>query len=511
MKKMLLSLFTISILCTVGSAYGQVTNLQVNKQTTSFTMTSGDTLTWSYDVPTPGDTTLVEVWIDKDNSGTITSGDFMWVYFIQIDGDPRGHNGPPDIDGTKDGHVSFGQPIGLAPAHYILAFKNHDIVKTVSGTVTALASPTFTISGNISNGSSGVQNAAVNLEAQNGNSFWTAITDANGDFTVQMSADTTGNPWKLRVDNMTAFGPDIISPDGYTLTLDKSVATSYPNNDFTVTTASASVTGTLYGDNGKPMINTDVDIYSMDGSVSRNTVTDTAGVFKIGLLSGELPATNLNLNAGDSRDTSIVVPQYTFASVKSGDNLTHDLWLFNTNSTITGRITVGGNAPGYMIDVYAQNADTGFTQTQTNNDGYYKIHVSDKIHNYTIALGNSVQGYTYTTPVVQAGATNVDINLVQTAISEDSPSVPASYSLSQNYPNPFNPTTQITYQLKNAQHVRLTVYDITGREVALLVNQMQSAGKHTVTFQGDNLSTGIYFYRLKAGNFSSTRKMILLK
>jgi len=59
MKKMLLSLFTISILCTVGSAYGQVTNLQVNKQTTSFTMTSGDTLTWSYDVPTPGDTTLV--------------------------------------------------------------------------------------------------------------------------------------------------------------------------------------------------------------------------------------------------------------------------------------------------------------------------------------------------------------------------------------------------------------------------------------------------------------------
>lgn len=510
MKKMLLSLFTLFILCTVG-AYGQVTNLQVNNQTTNFTMTSGDTLMWSYDVPTPGDTTLAEVWLDLDDNGTINTGDVMWIYFIQIDGDPKGHNGPPDMDGMADGHVSFKQPIGFAPEHYIMLFKNNNVAKTISGNVTALASPTFTITGSVTNGSSGVPNAVVDLQAKNGNNFWTGITDASGNYTVNMNADTSGNPWQLNIGNLATFGSDIISPNRYTMTLDKSVATSYPNNDFTITTASATISGTLFGDNGKPMINSDVHISSMNGSFNRNMVTDTAGVFKIGMLSNELPLTDLNLNAGDIRDTSVVAAQYTFGSVKSGDNLTHDLRLYNTNSTISGRITIGGNAPGFMIDVYAQNADTGFTQTQTDNNGFYKIYVSDKIHNYTIALGNSVQGYTFTNPVVQAGATNVDINLVPTAISEDGPGVPASYSLSQNYPNPFNPTTQITYQLKSAQHVRLTVFDITGREVAVVVNQMQSAGKHTVTFHGNNLSTGVYFYRLKAGNFSSTRKMILLK
>lgn len=510
MKKMLLSLFALLIVYAFN-AYGQVTNLMVNNQTTSFTMVSGDTLTWSYDVPAAGDTTLFEVWMDMDNSGTINSGDILWGAFDQIDGDTVGLNGPPDMDGKTDGHVFFKQAVGLAPAHYVLYFRNHNMAKTVSGTVTALTSPTFMISGNVSMGSSGVQNAIVNLGAKNGDKFWTAITDVNGNYTIQMDSDTTGNPWRLKINNPAAFGSDVISPERYSLTLDKSVATSYPNKDFTMTTASASISGTLFDNNGDPIINSDVSINSMDGSFSRNTVTDTSGVFKIGLLSGELPYTNLNLDAGDSYDTSFVAARYTFSSVKSGDNLTHDLWLFNTNSTISGRITINGSAPGFMIDVYAQNADTGFNQTMTNNNGDYLVHVSTKIHNYTIALGSSVQSYTYNNPVVQAGATNVNINLTQTGISQNNPEVPAHYSLSQNYPNPFNPTTQITYQLKNAQRVRLTVFDVTGREVAVLVNQMQSAGKHSVTFHGDHLSTGVYFYRLRAGNYTNTRKMILLK
>ncbi len=510
MKKMLLSLFTLLALYAFD-AYGQVTNLLVNNQATSFTMTSGDTLSWSYDLPAPGDTTLVEVWIDEDNSGTINSGDIMWNYFIQIDGDTVGHNGPPDMDGMADGHVSFKQPVGLAPAHYILSYENHQMTKTVSATVTALASPTFTISGNVSDASGGVQNAVVNLGAEYNGNFWTAITDASGNFTIQMNADTTGNPWRLKVDNITSLGSDIISPDRYSMTLDKSVATSYPNNDFTITMASASITGTLLGDNGMPMIDSDVYINSMNGSLNRNTVTDTSGVFKIGLLSSELPLSNLNLGAGDNRDTSIVTAQYTFGSVQSGDNLNHDLRIYNTNSTISGRVTINGNAPGFMIDVYAQSADTGFSQTQTDNNGNYLVHVSTKIHNYMIALGSSVQSYTYTSPITQAGASNVNINLLATAISKNGPDVPTRYSLSQNYPNPFNPSTQITYQLKSAQHVRLTVFDVTGREVAVLVDKMQNAGAHTVTFHADNLSTGVYFYRLKAGNFTNTKKMILLK
>jgi hypothetical protein len=84
-------------------------------------------------------------------------------------------------------------------------------------------------------------------------------------------------------------------------------------------------------------------------------------------------------------------------------------------------------------------------------------------------------------------------------------------SLNQNFPNPFNPTTQITYQLPREADVRLEVFDMAGRRVATLVNQSVSAGTHTVSFDGSNLSSGIYMYRLQAGSAVITRKLSLIK
>ncbi len=86
-----------------------------------------------------------------------------------------------------------------------------------------------------------------------------------------------------------------------------------------------------------------------------------------------------------------------------------------------------------------------------------------------------------------------------------------SYSLAQNYPNPFNPTTTIQYSLANTGNVSLKVYDILGREVATLVNGRQTAGEYTVQFNAANLASGIYFYRLQAGDFVQTKKMMLVK
>ena len=88
---------------------------------------------------------------------------------------------------------------------------------------------------------------------------------------------------------------------------------------------------------------------------------------------------------------------------------------------------------------------------------------------------------------------------------------PVSYLLSQNYPNPFNPTTNIKYQIANNSFVTLTVYDILGKEIANLVNAKQSAGIYDVQFDGSRLSSGIYFYKLKAGDFSDVKSMILVK
>ncbi|NUO17820.1 VCBS repeat-containing protein, partial [bacterium] len=89
--------------------------------------------------------------------------------------------------------------------------------------------------------------------------------------------------------------------------------------------------------------------------------------------------------------------------------------------------------------------------------------------------------------------------------------VPLNYELSSNYPNPFNPMTQIRFGLPEAQSVKLTVYDVTGREVARLADGAFGAGFHTVTFDASNLASGLYLYRIEAGEFVSSRKMILMK
>ncbi|MEG8946109.1 Ig-like domain-containing protein [Rosettibacter firmus] len=89
--------------------------------------------------------------------------------------------------------------------------------------------------------------------------------------------------------------------------------------------------------------------------------------------------------------------------------------------------------------------------------------------------------------------------------------IPNSFSLSQNYPNPFNPSTVIDYQIPVQSKVDLKVYDILGREVAVLVDEIQNPGNYRVTFNASNLSSGVYYYRLKANNYSESKKMILLK
>jgi len=89
--------------------------------------------------------------------------------------------------------------------------------------------------------------------------------------------------------------------------------------------------------------------------------------------------------------------------------------------------------------------------------------------------------------------------------------IPNTFSLSQNYPNPFNPTTIIQYSIKEVSDVKLRVYDMLGREVKTLVNQQQSAGRYNIEFNAVNLSSGVYFYRIEAGNFIDSKKLLLLK
>jgi hypothetical protein len=111
---------------------------------------------------------------------------------------------------------------------------------------------------------------------------------------------------------------------------------------------------------------------------------------------------------------------------------------------------------------------------------------------------------------VGGGGTILRYNPTLRAPDERGALPPSSYRLSC-YPNPFNPTSDIQYDLPTASHISLRIFDLLGREVAVLKDGFVEAGSHRVTFDGSNFSSGIYFARLEAGEFTHTKKLMLLK
>ncbi len=138
----------------------------------------------------------------------------------------------------------------------------------------------------------------------------------------------------------------------------------------------------------------------------------------------------------------------------------------------------------------------------------------------TLTLNGASTAFIYSNPRFFggsfSGASTVRGDSIFTLdVEEKTPSVriPKDYALAQNYPNPFNTTTMIQYDLPFASAVRLELFDMLGRKVATLINTTQSAGTHAYTLRASDfaLSSGIYFYRLQAGEYVHTRKMVLVK
>ncbi len=122
-----------------------------------------------------------------------------------------------------------------------------------------------------------------------------------------------------------------------------------------------------------------------------------------------------------------------------------------------------------------------------------------------------VSGATLFAGTYEAGIWKRPLSEMITAVKSAPGDYPKGFALSQNYPNPFNPSTVITYELPVRSDVTLKVYDVLGREVRILVNGNQNAGEHSVTFDGSNLPSGVYFYRIRAGTYFETRKLTILK
>ena len=124
---------------------------------------------------------------------------------------------------------------------------------------------------------------------------------------------------------------------------------------------------------------------------------------------------------------------------------------------------------------------------------------------YTISVkGNGPNG----TPV---HVRTITVNVGAVVINTNSTNIPEKFFLYQNYPNPFNPNTKIRFDLARSGNVKLAIYDISGKQVAEITNANYNAGEYSFDFTAENLATGVYFYKLETPDYTSIKKMILVK
>jgi uncharacterized protein YxjI len=167
-----------------------------------------------------------------------------------------------------------------------------------------------------------------------------------------------------------------------------------------------------------------------------------------------------------------------------------------------GGYNVEVKVPLDAVDVPAiQGQVIGFELQMNDNDS----NTRESILKWWLEQGDSSWQFASTWGTAYLGSAIV------TGVEESPIQVPYRFELAQNYPNPFNPSTKIHYTLKNSGNVRLSVYDLLGREVAVLVNGARAAGSHEVTFSRPGLGSGVYFYKLQAGGQVMTKKMVLMK
>ena len=217
----------------------------------------------------------------------------------------------------------------------------------------------------------------------------------------------------------------------------------------------------------------------------------------------------------------------------TGKTLTPGLYKWGTGVLISGGgVTISGSASDVWIFQIAQNLTVANGAIVTLSGGAQASNIFWQVAGeVTLGTTAAMKGIILcqTQIAMSTGATLTGIALAQTAVTLDANaitksstvtsvedgSVPQEFTLSQNYPNPFNPSTNIEYNLTKAEMVSLKIYNLLGLEVATLVNGRQEAGRYSVRFATNegklDLSNGAYFYRLQAGSFVSTRKLILVK
>ena len=215
--------------------------------------------------------------------------------------------------------------------------------------------------------------------------------------------------------------------------------------------------------------------------------------------SGKIVASNIPIVFDNSPTNNGKLMVFTFNHARAGT-------VYGTIRDAQTQAPIA-NAEVKALDYYNKSR-------RSSANGTYRIRTVQGTNKRFVFSATGYRADTLTLSVPENGdSIQVDVALFSATSRTNLPSAPSEFQLHQNYPNPFNPTTTITYQLPQVCDVRLEVFDVMGRSVAVLVNEKQSAGTHSVLLNATqfSLASGVYFYRLSAGGRTETKRMTLIK
>jgi len=374
------------------------------------------------------------------------------------------------------------------------------------------------------------------LTTSNGGTTWNRVPlvnfppadSANGEYGAALSMDIVGNTiW---------FGgySDVVgTPNRIWKSTDKGL--TWTVSSYTNVTGQSDIHYMAFSNT-----NDGVDV-DFDGSIARTTDggatwSVTSGAPSVFRFVANIPLSNAYIAVGsaglitassDGGVTWTPMTSGTTVNLYTVDATTKHAWAAGNSGTI---LKLSGNPvpvelTSFSAVITGKNVTLNWaTATEINNSGFdvqRKSTAGDFVSvGFVKGHGTSqeAQAYSYVDKNVESGNYSYRLKQIDldgkskfSNIVEVEVKVPNKFELSQNYPNPFNPTTKISYEIAKETIVSLKVYDVIGNEIVTLVNETKPAGTYEVIFDASNLSNGVYLYKIQAGNFTATKKLILMK
>ncbi len=420
----------LSLVMAMQPVFAQGVDIAINGLQNGATMTQGDTLQWVITVP-PGGKCQEEIWIDLNYNNIVDpDSDLALFQFSQTDGEM---GDPPDMDGVVNGQIFLQIKAGLAPAHYLMVATLGAFSDTSDVLVIPLTNPDFTVSGTVLV-PPGVDpaNLYIQAELEDGDSFWGALTDSQGNYTINFDSSAAGMEWDIRFEG-NPLPQYVHVPHDTTIYLDQ----SYVGIDFTFQEANAKLTGVAVDAiTGLPVQNVSVWV-NLATSFSDDYEVAADGSFLVPLFINGPTIGEIGVGGDEIKD-QYLWPQSRKFFVSPGDSLDFPFQLYPADTLIFGQIRINGTQiPSSSFRIYATDTTVGTGTGYSDASGTFTVKAS--------TFGNSYW-----------------VNIEQSQVDS---MAQMGYTLTMNPPFPVAPGQFVSFDFIQGGYITGTVTDENGQPV----------------------------------------------